>query len=102
MDGQTVPTTEPRLGEVRLSGRSIAPGLGMGRAWVIADELRADGIEEAIGTREFDRESDRLRKCFAETFAELDQSAKRIESEFDSALAGIFRAHGTILRGLVD
>jgi phosphoenolpyruvate-protein phosphotransferase len=102
MDGQVAPTTEPGLSEVRLAGRSIAPGLGMGRAWVVADELRGDGIDEAIGTSEFDRESDRLRQCFAETFAELEQSAKRIESEFDSALAGIFRAHGTILRGLVD
>ena len=41
-----------------------------------------------------DRELDRLTHSFEETLAELEQSAKRIESEFDSALAGIFRAHG--------
>src|SRR5262249_14874304 len=35
-----------------------------------------------------------------ETLAELDQRARRIEVEFDAALAGIFRAHGVILREL--
>src|SRR5207302_7848168 len=32
--------------------------------------------------------------------AELDQHAQRIEGEFDAALAGIFRAHGEMLRSL--
>ena len=30
----------------------------------------------------------------------MDRYAQRIESEFDSTLAGVFRAHGEMLRGL--
>ena len=32
----------PQAGTV-LSGRSIAPGLGMGRAWVVGDVLKCGG-----------------------------------------------------------
>jgi phosphoenolpyruvate-protein phosphotransferase len=102
MERQTVPTLEREQREVQLTGRSLAPGLGMGQAWVVGDVLRFDGAPPTIGPDEVGREWDRLRQAFAETFAELEQSAKRIETEFDSALAGIFRAHGTMLRGLVD
>jgi phosphoenolpyruvate-protein phosphotransferase len=102
MDGQTAAGDGQRQQEVRLSGRSIAPGLGMGRAWVIGDVLYYDGIQPTVGPDKIGEEWDRLRLAFEETFAELELSANRIESEFDSALAGIFRAHGTMLRGLVD
>ena len=40
------------------------------------------------------------RHAVEETLADLEQYAKRIEVEFDSTLAGIFRAHGEMLRGL--
>ncbi len=100
MEGQTAPTLGRGQQEVRLTGRSIAPGLGMGQAWVVGDVLQFDGAQPTIGQDEVDREWDRLRQSFEETLAELEQSAKRIESEFDSALAGIFRAHGTMLRDL--
>ncbi len=73
-----------------------------GRAWVVGDALRSDGLPQTLGADAADGECERLAHSFAETFAELDQSARRIESEFDSALAGIFRAHGTMLRGLVE
>ena len=102
MDGQTATADGQKTQEVRLSGRSIAPGLGMGRAWVIGDVLSYNGVQPTVGPDEVAHESDRLRQAFEETFSELELSAKRIESEFDSALAGIFRAHGTMLRGLVD
>lgn len=90
----------PVQSEVRLSGRSISPGLGMGRAWVVADVLKSSGPPGRIGPNEVDGELLRLTHSFEETLAELDQYAKRIEGEFDAALAGIFRAHGAILRDL--
>ena len=102
MDGQPAQADGQKQQEVRLSGRSIAPGLGMGRAWVVGDVLYYDGTQPTIAAEEVGQEWDRLRQAFEETFAELELSANRIESEFDSALAGIFRAHGTMLRGLVD
>jgi phosphoenolpyruvate-protein phosphotransferase len=102
MEAQTAPTLERGPQEVRITGRSVAPGLGMGRAWVVGDVLRFDGEQQTIGLNEVDRECVRLTRCFEETFAELEQSSRRIESEFDAALAGIFRAHGTLLRSLVE
>jgi phosphoenolpyruvate-protein phosphotransferase len=102
MEEQTAATNGSGQKEVRLTGRSIAPGLGMGRAWVAGDVLRYEGFQPTIGPDQIGSELDRLRQAFDETFSELELSAKRIESEFDSALAGIFRAHGTMLRGLVE
>src|SRR5580704_15029403 len=102
MEGDVAPTLAGGPREVRLTGRSIAPGLGMGQAWIVGDVLRFDGAQQTIGAADVDGECARLQRCFEETFAELEQSARRIESEFDAALAGIFRAHGTLLRGLVE
>jgi phosphoenolpyruvate-protein phosphotransferase (PTS system enzyme I) len=86
--------------EVRLSGRSISPGLGVGQAWVVGDVLNWSGPPAQIGPNDVDGELDRLAHAYEETLAELDQYAKRIEAEFDSALAGVFRAHGEMLREL--
>ena len=86
--------------EVELMGRSIAPGLGMGQAWVVGDVLTGSGAPEAIGQNDVEHELGRLKQSFEETLAELEQSALRIEFEFDAALAGIFRAHGMLLRDL--
>ena len=55
---------------------------------------------QAIGQHDIDGELLRLQHSFEETLAELDQYAKRIEAEFDSTLAGVFRAHGEMLRDL--
>jgi phosphoenolpyruvate-protein phosphotransferase len=88
-------------GEVRLSGRSIAPGLGMGRAWVVGDVLKYSGEASAIDRDDVDDELARLTKAFERTLAELDNYAERIEAEFDSALGGVFRAHSAMLRDLL-
>ncbi|HEX3656977.1 MAG TPA: phosphoenolpyruvate--protein phosphotransferase [Pirellulales bacterium] len=86
--------------EVRLAGRSISPGFGAGKAWVAGDILKCSGPPLSIGQNQVDGELARLARSFEDTLAELDRSAKRIEVEFDSALAGIFRAHGEMLREL--
>src|SRR5207249_4913475 len=45
-----------RQSEVRLSGRSISPGLGMGRAWVVGDVLKCSGPPATIGQNDIDGE----------------------------------------------
>jgi phosphoenolpyruvate-protein phosphotransferase len=86
--------------EATFTGRSISPGLAMGPAWVVSDPLHWDGPTTAIRKDDIQNELLRLRRAFEETLAELDRYAQRIEAEFDAALAGIFRAHGEILRSL--
>jgi phosphoenolpyruvate-protein phosphotransferase len=88
--------------EVKLSGRSISQGLGMGQAWVVGDVLKWSGPAATIAQKDVDGELLCLARSFGETLAELDQYARRIEVEFDAALAGIFRAHGAMLRQLFD
>ncbi len=91
---------ETETTEVTLTGRGIAPGLGMGQAWVVGDVLKCSGPPRAIGPDDVDRELFRLQHSYEEALAELNQYALRIETEFDSTLAGIFRAHGEMLRDL--
>jgi phosphoenolpyruvate-protein phosphotransferase len=86
--------------EATFTGRSISPGLAMGTAWVLSDPLHWGGPTTSIGEDDVEKELTRLRHSFEETLAELDQYAQRIEGEFDAALAGIFRAHGEMLRSL--
>jgi phosphotransferase system enzyme I (PtsI) len=93
-------TTAAEQSEARLLGRSIAPGLGMGPAWVVGDVLNWNGPPTRSGPNDVDGELVRLAHSYEETLAELDRYAKRIEAEFDSAFAGVFRAHGKMLREL--
>jgi phosphoenolpyruvate-protein phosphotransferase len=72
----------------------------MGSAWVVGDLLKSSGPPVPIGEGQIDSELARLARGFEEAIAELDERAKRIEAEFDAALAGIFRAHGQMLHEL--
>jgi phosphoenolpyruvate-protein phosphotransferase len=86
--------------EVVLKGRGIAPGLGMGRAWLVGDVLKSVGAPKTIEQDDVEGELVRLKRSIDDTLSELERSAARIEFEFDAALAGIFRSHGVILRDL--
>src|SRR6476620_7997949 len=87
-------------GQQMLLGRSIAPGLAAGKAWIVGDVLKSSAESAPIGQNDVERELLRLSRSFEETLAELDQHSQRIEAEFDSALGGIFRAHGDMLKEL--
>ncbi len=87
--------------EATLPGRGISPGLAMGPAWVLSDPLHWGGPTTSVGQDGVENELVRLRHAFDEALAELDQYARRIEGEFDAGLAGIFRAHGEMLRSLL-
>src|SRR5579862_690144 len=100
MDTLIAPTIGRDQTEIELTGRSIAPGLGMGPAWVVGDVLQCGGPPTAISQDEVEHELVRLKQAFEQTLAELERSASRVEFEFDKALAGIFRAHGAMLRDL--
>ena len=63
---ETMPATMtgPSQSEVKLSGRSISPGLGMGRAWVVGDVLKWSGPPAPIGQSDVDGELARLAHAF--------------------------------------
>ena len=85
MELMTAPITARQTTELRVTGRSIAPGLGMGRAWVVADVLKPGGTPAAIGPHEIDGELLRLKRSFEESLAEIDQyrAAHRVRIRFD-------------------
>src|SRR5262245_64437330 len=100
MDVVTGPEVGQDQRELALAGRAIAPGLGMGQAWVVGDILKCSRPPKPIRPADVEPELARLRQSFEETLAELERSASRIEFEFDAVLAAIFRAHGMMLRDL--
>src|SRR5262245_8245725 len=56
MEMQTAQIIGRGQGEIYLTCRSVAPGLGLGKAWVVGDVLRCDGAQQTIGQQEIDRE----------------------------------------------
>jgi phosphoenolpyruvate-protein phosphotransferase len=86
--------------EVQLTGRGIAPGLGMGPARIVGDLLKCTVTPIPIGEDAIPQELERLKQSFDVTLAELESTAQRIEQEFDAALGAVFRAHGMLLRDL--
>src|SRR5262249_57182716 len=50
--------------EATLTGRSIAPGLAMGPAWVVSDPLHWGGPTTSIGKDDIEKELIRLRHSF--------------------------------------
>ena len=86
--------------EVTISGRAISPGIGIGQAWVVGDILKCDGTPEAVSADKVEFELARLNEAFEATLSDIEESASRIEFEFDASLAGIFRAHAAMLRDL--
>jgi phosphoenolpyruvate-protein phosphotransferase len=87
--------------ETRLIGLSIAPGLGMGQAWIPGDLLKSGVNVRRIEPHEIQREFSRIQAAFDATATELEEAARRIEEQFNAALAGIFRAHATMLASLL-
>ena len=57
---------------------------------MVVDVLKSSVVPAAIGKEEIDRELHRLKQAVEEALEEIDRYARRIESEFDSALAGVF------------
>lgn len=71
METMSATTTGSEQSEVRLLGRSIAPGLGMGQAWVVGDLLNWNDPPTRIGPNDVDGELVRLAHSYEETLIEL-------------------------------
>src|SRR5437867_5441897 len=84
------------------TGAAISPGVGMGPAWLVVDLFESASDPAAIARDEIAGEWSRILTSFERTRRELEDSALRIEEQFDAALAGIFRAHGMMLDGILS
>jgi len=74
----------------------------MGSAWVVGDSLECRGDAHRIEPHEVERELSRIRVAFNQTRAELQEAARRVEEQFNSHLADIFRAHEMMLDSLLS
>jgi phosphoenolpyruvate-protein phosphotransferase (PTS system enzyme I) len=83
-------------------GTAISPGFGMGPAWLVIDLLDAVPDTATITADQTAAEWDRIRTSFESARREIDESAPRIEAQFSASLAGIFRAHGMLLDGILS
>src|SRR2546426_2391499 len=84
------------------TGTAVSPGVGMGPAWLVVDVLKSAPDPAAIARDQIASEWSRVLTSFEQTRRELEDSALRIEEQFDAAIAGIFRAHGMMLAGIVS
>ncbi|HZT09837.1 MAG TPA: phosphoenolpyruvate-utilizing N-terminal domain-containing protein, partial [Actinomycetota bacterium] len=84
------------------TGTAISPGVGMGPAWLVVDVLKSAPDPAAIARDQIASEWSRVLTSFEQTRRELEDSTLRIEEQFDAAIAGIFRAHGMMLAGIVS
>jgi phosphoenolpyruvate-protein phosphotransferase len=85
---------------VKLAGSPIAPGLGMGRVWLVGDILQCRRPSPPKDARDADTEWTRIERAFAATRRDLADAVDRIERELGSEIADVFRAHQMMLDGL--
>src|SRR5438309_6914607 len=93
---------QPGRDPTTFTGAAISPGVGMGPAWLVVDPLKAAPDPAAIARDQIAGERSRILTSFEQTRRELEDSARRIEEQFDATLAGIFRAHGMMLDGILS
>src|SRR6266705_2973680 len=84
---------QPGREPTTFTGAAISPGVGMGPAWLVVDLLKSAPDPAAIARDQIAGEWSRILTSFEQTRRELEDSALRIEEQFDATLAGIFRAH---------
>jgi len=92
--------SDPLAAEVKLTGSSIAPGLGMGTARLAGDVAESHHAVRRIEPHEVEPELHRIRVAFDLTRTELEEAARRVEEQFSAELGEIFRAHAMILESI--
>src|SRR5262250_425164 len=101
MVGDDPNASQPLRDPMTFTGAPISPGIGMGPAWLVVDLMESASDPATVVRDQIAGEWSRIRTAFQQTSRELEDSAVRIEEQFDSALAGIFRAHAMMLDGIL-
>ena len=80
-----------------LNGLPVSPGLASGKAFLFQDIFEREVRVYSIEPHQVDAEQARLQEAVVDVAGELKRAADLIESEIDSAVADIFRAHEMML-----
>src|SRR5437867_5587004 len=96
------PMTQDDRYPTAFRGAAHTRGVGMGPALVVEDLLKLAPDRPMIVRNQIPGERSRILTSFEQTRGELEDSALRIEEQFDAALAAIFRAHGMMLDGILS
>ena len=83
------------------TGVGISPGVGMGPARLVVDLLGPTPDPPPIAREQIPAERSRVTASFEEARRQIDESALRMQEQFDATLAGIFRAHALMLDGIL-
>ncbi|MFP4156310.1 MAG: phosphoenolpyruvate--protein phosphotransferase [Opitutales bacterium] len=83
----------------KISGRSISPGMAMGRAYVFKPAHEFEKHLSVISPSRVGHECQRIESAVKDVLLDLRHSIERIEESMGSAMADIFRAHELMLKG---
>jgi phosphoenolpyruvate-protein phosphotransferase len=83
--------------EVRLTGRTLSPGLVIGKAFIYREMESLAGAEE-IEEHQIEEELRRIDRALAAVTGDLRVSAERIEGDTNTKLGAIFEAHVAMLQ----
>jgi phosphoenolpyruvate-protein phosphotransferase len=84
---------------LRLSGQSLSPGLGMGTAYVYRDVLqRVDSVYCLRSDDAVDEECRRLDRAIDQVLVALERGEKDVNRILDEDFAQIFRTHRAMLK----
>jgi phosphoenolpyruvate-protein phosphotransferase len=86
--------------DMKLTGSPIASGLGMGTISLVGDILECRGPSRRADGSDADREWARIETAFMQTRGDLEEAARRLETQVGSGVADVFRAHGLMLDGV--
>ena len=84
--------------DIRIAGRTLAPGLVIGGAFVYREPTEAPPEPDDIEQHQIAEELRRLDRAMAAVREDLRISAHRIEADTDAKLAAIFQAHEAMLQ----
>lgn len=94
--------SDPEVTAVKIIGSRIAPGLGMGSAWLVGHTPEWRHAVWPIEPHDVEPELQRIRTAFDLTREELKEATRRVEEQFSAELSQIFRAHEMMLEGMLS
>lgn len=83
---------------IKIVGRATSPGIVEGRAFVYHERLAATPTPYEIAKDQVENEMGRVEKAMESVLGDLRTSTRRMEQRVDTKLAGVFKAHGAILK----